>query len=98
MTQAKHTPTPWKASQDGTMIYTSGNAPFGFKLVKPSGERLESEIKANATFIVKAVNSHESLVGVVRDLVHARKVGMGKSSIDLRYKLAEEALKQAEAE
>lgn len=96
--ESEHTPTPWIYSKDGEMIYTSGNAPFGYKLIKPSGKRPESEIKANAAFIVKAVNNHESLVEACQiALQRLKDLGRYKSDA-VTCGMLEEALKQAEGE
>jgi|SRR3990172_608475 len=96
----KHTATPWVFSEDRTMIYTSGNAPFGYKVIKPNNDSREDEATANTAFIVRAVNSHEALVDALK------RISNGEFSPDLpngecllaMRNVARKALKQAEGE
>lgn len=62
MTNTKHTPTPWWHTQSGIVVGDGRiitdcqeSAPF-------------DDMKANAEFIVRAVNVHDELVAALMDL------------------------------
>ena len=71
MSEAKHTPLPWSSEYDETghwRVY-GGN-----KLVADVGDAevsvaADNEWKANAAFIVRAVNAHEDLVRAINALL-----------------------------
>ncbi len=71
-TKPSHTPTPWSIGQfDQVSIDGKGTADSicvkGFSLSH------SPEAKANAAFIVRAVNSHEELVQALVTVVHMLK-------------------------
>lgn len=103
----KHTPTPWKLEnrkKDGVMgnVITYGTILIAqvFSWGKKSKYKMREQSQANAEFIVRAVNSHEALVGALKALVyilyesgevlHDNGIGYVKELND-----ALEALKQA---
>lgn len=69
----QHTPTPWEICGDRKPIKNIKD-PIFFKLgIRKGGRRIaeahgigEEETKANAAFIVKAVNNHDALVEACR--------------------------------
>lgn len=100
-TQTQHTPTPWKLKTDdhldGTSIYSNeiyitslegDDNPHQQKL----GFRPVEEQKANAAFIVRAVNSHEALLDALKT-ARERFVREGMTTANI-----DEAIKQAEAQ
>lgn len=66
-TKTTHTPTPWNVEG-----YFDANPPYGWPAYRIKGqllncsiepnESLREEVKANAAYIVRAVNSHEELL------------------------------------
>lgn len=101
--KTKHTPTPWTigvydASEDFKSINTH------VAVCKPDGSLLatcgpvDAESKADAAFIVRAVNSHEELVQFARN-VEAYLAGLGTSRDDAECALlnhAEQTIAKAE--
>jgi hypothetical protein len=60
MTTQKHTPTPWKVQHDGCIMGPS----FFIKIASPWIEEAwtgDAEARANAAFIVQAVNSFDAM-------------------------------------
>ncbi len=87
MTNNKHTPTPWKvflAKNNGESLLGIGED-TGAGIVAYNGTmwRDEAEAKANAAFIVKAVNHHDELVEMVRELSN-NDLGDMRGYFDLR--------------
>lgn len=75
-----HTPTPWcisygqdqKTGEVAEYVSAEGRNMHGIKLATPWVEDAwdeDPEAKANARFIVKAVNSHDELVAALEGLV-----------------------------
>jgi hypothetical protein len=72
---AQHTPTPWKLNDvhhdGGRWITTDGKCSVrvihGEFMVKKRREITEQERDANAALIVRAVNSHQALVGALEN-------------------------------
>jgi len=65
---SQHTPTPWKVNRDEidyVEIITNEN-PF-FTVAKVTGGDMR-EARANAAFIVKAVNCHEELIKALNEV------------------------------
>lgn len=58
----KHTPTPWKLENSSTVIVPDG---AGGTIAEVYGDDVKEQ-KANAAFIVKAVNAHDVLVTALR--------------------------------
>ncbi len=100
-----HTPTPWKCKQ----MFQGSHTPKRADILGPPGHRevaavywhvVDSDLKtarANAAFIVRAVNSHASLVAACMALRSAYdKAGPGDSvdwsDVDMAHELATGAL------
>lgn len=67
MSNAAHTPTPWKLNTfEGLLVYGCK----GGRTAKACGID-DAQAVANAAFIVRAVNSHASLVALNEELVGA---------------------------
>ena len=70
---SKHTPTPWKMSEENIGRYDGGiyadakhiTDRIEIATVEGQGEQRQ---KANAQFIVKACNLHDELVGIIKEL------------------------------
>lgn len=85
----QHTPTPWKLEHEASDAFNIyGNDPFGLvALARVSKEGFDPVTAAtNAQLIVRAVNSHQALVGALQALVqwmdasglsHSKPVGVG---------------------
>lgn len=102
-TKQGHSVTPWVVYDDGLaedssdiiMAHIDGE---NYDIAAMSDELPVEVRKANAAHIVRCVNSHDALLEAAEDVIKARDVGMGKSAIDLRYKLLEDAVKAAKGE
>ena len=100
----KHTPTPWKVNKRAAFLVEAENRSIGSVGGYSDGtDDTHFENKANAAFIVKAVNSHDKLLNTLKEVeyfltqidpVHwpSRK-GARQEIAAVR-----EAIKQAEAE
>ena len=70
MKKSEHTPTPWRVGD-------AGNTVFGPKTDKPAPQIIADLMgcgenrKANAAFIVRAVNSHDLLVNALEAVLDA---------------------------
>lgn len=75
----KHTPTPWKL-ESGNLWENlcscvarvggvAGDLGIGIMAPKSPNSYSEKENKANAAFIVRAVNSHEALIEATKNLI-----------------------------
>ncbi len=65
VSEASHTPTPW--NNDGRVIFqNTTNGLTKLRITEIQGH--EDEAKADAEFIVRAVNSHEALLEVAKKL------------------------------
>ena len=106
----KHTPLPWKVepiynNKTGEIQYyikdinqdTIADLYFTRSIDGETKFFPHPNSEANAAFIVRACNSHYELLEALKDLTDAIKDGMGKSAINLRVSLAEEAIARAEA-
>lgn len=60
----KHTPTPWKYDKNGP----GNNIRDNEDCIIAHANSYYKEYRANACFIVRAVNSHDDLVELLRDL------------------------------
>ena len=89
MTEAKPTPTPWRASKCGYLMGSDGEGPFGKREVQVAqvGNFFDKELlpfnedrwQADLELIVRAVNSHDDLVKAL----NAACGYMRNASIDL---------------
>ena len=85
----KHTKTPWKIRAGGEV---GTDEEMTAAIFPVTGE----ENKANAAFIVRAVNNHEQLLDLTIKAYNFLRIELGKDA-EL-VKLLREAIKQAEAE
>lgn len=74
MSNTKHAPTPWSATEHSwalTGIYSSSEHIAALDISDDATEdnqaELEARMAANAAFIVRAVNSHDHLLQTLRD-------------------------------
>ena len=79
--ETKHTPTPWKSNSMEIFTdagKTSKRIAFATGYAQGDQNTLD-EIRANAAFIVKAVNMHDELVEALQEwLDEADRLGIGK--------------------
>jgi hypothetical protein len=91
----KHTPTPWRDCappsnfHKGKIFIRPANGERLIAIV--SGEMQQDEIRANAAFIVRAVNTHDDLVEALKDLLD----GTGDMTAE-RIEKARAALRKGE--
>lgn len=62
----QHTPTPWKVHAEINVFGPDGSSVLG--KTSNSDPGVIDEVKANAAFIVRAVNAHEELLAMVKIL------------------------------
>lgn len=93
-----HTPTPWRIYRE-TGVEPDGNSSLDIAKcydIESSFSTSEDTAKANAAFIVRAVNAHAALVSALRDLLGAideqREVRL---SLETQLPAAREALELA---
>ena len=90
-TNDKHTPTPWELHQDEDLkswfIWAKGN------MAASLPRRTDGVDKANAEFIVRAVNSHEALLNKLKHAQARLFVHEGNSEL---YDEIGKAIAQAE--
>lgn len=91
MTNTKHSPTPWKIENDGKSISQEGSGNEFISQVN-SGFGAEKQ-KANASFIVTAVNSHYGLLEALKN-IRSMADNSGDKCI---FEEANEAIAKAEA-
>jgi len=65
MTKTKHTPTPWEIKEGWSGHIFGPN----HEMISRAMDCRKSSAQENAAFIVRAVNSHEALLEVAKDLV-----------------------------
>lgn len=66
--KTQHTPTPWNV--DERSIYCEKWGMDRIALLEQASHRMSmSEVKANAAFIVRAVNAHEELLRIAKQMV-----------------------------
>jgi len=112
MTATKHTPTPWSAaiSMDGRHNGFSilapwdcdGNEPYHPLIAKTFHNHGHCDMetsRANAAYIVKAVNAHEALVEALENLVENYRSKNGDMGLLNHFiKEGDDALKLARGE
>lgn len=103
----QHTAIPWEPTGNGEPVKNIKD-PIFYKLgIKHGGIRVaeahgigEEEAKANAAFIVKAVNSHDELVEALKSVLDTiESYNQVKNVFNLnsaQWKKAKQALKNAE--
>jgi hypothetical protein len=99
--EIKHTPTPWFYNYQHDSIYDAPDIRGASVCI--AGIKRIPDYKANAEFIVRAVNSHNALVAALkwsRTLIydHAIKDGFGHDIATLACNQMDEALKLAGVE
>lgn len=99
--EATHSPTPWKVS--GVVVPSIRDPLFSHTSIVSGGKRVarvagigDDETKANAAFIVKAVNSHEALVSALKNFIDWANIQPGGSMLAIQVnEQAKAALKAA---
>ena len=75
MSNPAHTPLPWKPSDSGTGIWSSGESIGKNKIIAicscDAVSRPKDENTANAAFILRACNSHYQLLEALGKLIKA---------------------------
>ena len=71
---SKHTPGPWHIAEPGYIASDANGfipliTPFTAKAHRDMHNGATPEAMANAKFIVRAVNSHDELLSIVRDIL-----------------------------
>jgi len=98
--EVKHTPTPWKLEtrKPGQFAIKGDDGTYTVALIETFDPRVEhAEDSANAAFIVRAVNSHEELLAIVKDIYDDENdITRRKHSDEMRFRM-EEAIAKAEA-
>lgn len=99
MTKSQHTPTPWKVCETSCLDVRAYNGTLLMKGVMyardPHPVHADPVAKANAAFIVKAVNEYADLVACLQNLVEC---GLIKDTTGDHYDEVLELLAKAEAE
>lgn len=68
----KHTPTPWEVFTDNeTGLFSIGRKTSDYSGTEYGIVAESIDLKANAEFIVRAVNNHQALVEALNELVNA---------------------------
>ncbi len=88
--KSEHTPTPWEVS-DMRNDHTKGELIISGGLMKIASFPSNKEGERNAAFIVRAVNSHDLLLALVRAWRNS-----GDPSVEIYEKKIDEAIAQAE--
>jgi len=88
MSQIAHTPTPWKAvtvngEPNQSMILDGEGFNHWVAHIQHNGEYMPEKQKANADFIVKAVNSHEDLIWALKTAIEIICDGYDEEPQDL---------------
>ena len=98
---AKRIPTPWKVSLfegghgEPIICGESGNIAYMQWGAHPD---TQAEVKANADFIVRAVNSHDELVGILHTLEKAFVESYGNFHFSEYEGIVLDALRKAKGE
>lgn len=90
MSEVKHTPTPWKIHEHDGESFLNGVGKSYWQIDGPQHAICNNrdcagssaEQKANAAFIVKAVNSYEKLVAALQNIMNGISTGAIKSDYD----------------
>ena len=98
----KHTELPWEVIKDGELVYIDSGSINICDLyhMHENGAYTKYDAEANAAFIAKACNNHESLLGALKDLMAS--ISGGSKSCGHDYTCvcsgdaARAAIKQAE--
>jgi len=76
----KHTQTPWELRENVDYGIQAGKEGLEYFITAPGIS--SQEIRANAVFIVRAVNAHEKLLAAVNMVFAAADDGGGMNDID----------------
>ncbi len=97
---SKHTPTPWEATHHICGIQIRGNDEgciVAEMIEHIYDERKEpEEMEANAKHIVKCVNSHNDLVGLLDEILDVNSCGEFEFRHPFLHKRIKQAIQQAE--
>ena len=91
--QVRHTALPWIAdgfTDNGTWRIKAGTDDVCY--VVPAMPKSDDEVNANVDIIVKAVNSHEELLGALERLIDDHDQGL---SFDISWSNAKQAVIRA---
>lgn len=92
MSEQTHTPTPWMA--DGPMVSKAGTLICVADCEDLAKDMPDEEAEANAAFIVRACNSHDALISVLKEYLEWG--AMTRSDRDLFDSKFKQVLKIAE--
>lgn len=67
-TQTPHTPTPWEAIGEEIVSIKGSDGSFVVSEMTAKSNRINVSAEANAAFIVRAVNFHQVLLNIARNL------------------------------
>lgn len=75
--ETKHTPTPWYLGMQPATIFASSVNGIDPRICQTDGgaNNTMKEAKANAAFIVRAVNSHDELVAAIQTVIDCHNEG-----------------------
>lgn len=90
---AGHTPTPWNLDSDDLGMWINAEC-NPIPLAKMCTKNNAHIHEANAAFIIRAVNSHDALVGAVLELMTTAKIhGASESEMETARAALEQAAK-----
>lgn len=70
-----HTPTPWHVASDGLTIKECCDSDRAFPFTVAKVDDVSRTDRANASHIVRCVNSHDALVAALENLVETHDLG-----------------------
>ena len=95
----QHSPLPWEAVGFHVMHERRRLIAEVWAPVEGDDPPWDERRKANAEFIVRAVNSHDDLVAALEDLILATRLAeIGAGDIPMAREAAERALRKARGE
>jgi len=90
---SSHTPTPWGWESLENRVRIEGNG-YCVAIMQKGMDRQTTE--ANAAFIVRAVNSHEELLDVMRFIIEMNEKTGAERNMPVAIRLAKKAIAKAE--
>lgn len=69
-----HSPTPWWIDDDGFIASGSGENYLTVAELVNIDKRTSDALEANRAFIIRAVNSHEKLLGICKDILDGIRI------------------------
>ena len=100
-TQLKHTPGKWSFSKKKDMILDNDKNRIANLFDKGEYFKPYDETQANAQRIIKAVNMHDELIEMIKELKYELRLAQSDNFIidtETKIERAEELLKKAEQE